>query len=397
VRILQLHSHHAAKGGATEVMDHERALLEAAGHTVEQYTVPAVRDAGLPAWRAGAKAVWNRDAARAVTLATRRVRPDVVHAHTPFPLMSPAVFRAAAAEGVPTLATLHSYRYSCIAGTCVRDGAICEDCVGSRLKLSGVRHRCYHDDLGASTALTVSLDLHRAIGTFHRSVTRYLTLTDFSRRLLVRDGFPPDRVVVKPNSVPDEGFRHVPSSPERRVVFAGRFIELKGVRTLLDAWASAAPVGVRLVLAGDGELRPLVEHRAAVDPSIEYVGWVEQAEVARLMGSAELVVVPSQWYEGAPLVILRSLGVGTPVLVSDLENLSTEVVQDSAGWTFATGDPASLAQQLTLLTSRPDRTLKARSRARRSYEERYAPSRDLERLEGLYAAVVDRTAGEARN
>ncbi len=127
--------------------------------------------------------------------------------HTPFPLMSPAVFRAARAAGVPAVTTLHSYRYSCVVGTCVRDGAICEDCVGSKTKLAGVRHACYHDSRPATAALTLSLGLHRAIGTFDHCVSRYLTLTEFSRQLLIRDGFPADKIVVKPNSVPDPGFR----------------------------------------------------------------------------------------------------------------------------------------------------------------------------------------------
>src|SRR5688500_15165326 len=103
MRILQLHSHHAAKGGAPGVMAHERELLTSAGHSVEQYTVPAAQDAGIPSWRAAAKAVWNREAAREVTDRIHRFRPDVVHVHTPFPLLSPAVFRAAHAEGVPAV------------------------------------------------------------------------------------------------------------------------------------------------------------------------------------------------------------------------------------------------------------------------------------------------------
>ena len=82
---------------------------------------------------------------------------------------------------MPAVTTLHSYRYSCIAGTCVRDGTICEDCVGTRLKLPGIRHACYHDSLAATAALTLGLGVHRAVGTFHHAVDRYLTLTDFAR------------------------------------------------------------------------------------------------------------------------------------------------------------------------------------------------------------------------
>jgi glycosyltransferase involved in cell wall biosynthesis len=272
-------------------------------------------------------------------------------------------------------------------GTCVRDNQICEDCVGSRLKLPGVRHACYHDSRSASAALTLGLGVHRALGTLHHSVSRYLTLTEFIRQLMIRDGYPANLIEVKPNSVPDPAFRPAATAQERRIVFAGRLVEIKGVRTLLDAWAQM-PRGMRLVIAGDGELRGLVEERAAADDSIEFLGWVGEEEVTELMASAEAVVVPSQWYEGAPLVISRSLGVGTPVLTSDLENLSANVLEDRVGWTFKMGDPRDLAARLRSLLDNPDEACSLRERARWSYESRYSPEVDIKRLEQVYSEVI---------
>jgi glycosyltransferase involved in cell wall biosynthesis len=390
MRILQLHNHHASLGGAMEVLAHEAELLFEAGHAVTQYTLPAAEEMGLSSLRSGAKAVWNRQAAAEVERRIDDFRPDVVHVHTPFPLMSPAVFRAAYGRGVPAVTTLHSYRYSCVAGTCHRDGDLCEDCVGKKLKLPGIRHRCYHDSLGASGALTFGLVVHRAAGTFHRCVARYLTLTDFSRRLLIRDGYPADRIVVKPNSVPDPGYTPEARADERRLVFAGRLIDIKGVRTLLDAWSSVPP-GMKLVVAGDGPLRSAVEERAGSDPSVECVGWVGESEVLELMAGAEAVIVPSEWYEGLPLVILRSLAVGTPVVVSDLDNVSEDVIADDVGWAFGVRDPASLARTLASLVADPELARSRRSAARKSYETRYSPSVDLRRLEDVYHSVSNPT------
>jgi glycosyltransferase involved in cell wall biosynthesis len=388
MRVLQLHNHHSGPGGgAMEVLAHEAELLEAAGHDVEQFTLPPAEELGLSAVRAGAKAVWNVEAAREVRKRITAFRPDVVHVHTPFPLMSPAVFRAAAAEDVPVVTTLHSFRYSCVAGTCWRDGDVCEDCVGKRLKLPGVRHHCYHDSVGASSALTLSLVAHRVLGTFHRSVSRYLTLTEFARDLLIRDGFPSDRIIVKPNSVPDTGFRAMPRTDERRLVFVGRLIEVKGVATLLEAWRHV-PSGMKLVIAGDGPLRPLVEQHAKADPSIKFLGWVGEAEVLELMAGAEAVLVPSEWYEGFPLVISRSLSVGTPVVVSDLENLSADVRADDVGWSFPVKDTAGLARTLTALVADRQTTLALRPRARASYERRFSPTVNLARLEDVYRSVT---------
>ena len=105
------------------------------------------------------------------------------------------------------------------------------------------------------------------------------------------------------------------------------------------------------------------------------------------MRDAEVVVVPSQWYEGLPLVVLRSLAVGTPLLVSDLENLCEDVIADGVGWSFRMGDADSLAEQLAAIARQPDRSTELRGRARRTYLERYTPEVDLGRLERIYHEI----------
>ncbi len=392
VRVLQLHNHHLGKGGAMEVLAYEAELLGAGGHTVEQYTLPAAEEMGLSAVRAGLKAVWNIEASREVSRRIEAFEPDVVHVHTPFPLMSPAVFRAAARAGVPAVTTVHSFRWSCISANCFRDNAICEDCVGTRLKLAGVRHRCYHDSVGASAALTAGLVLHRQIGTMDK-IARFITLTEFAKQLLVRDGLPAAQIVVKPNSVPDPGSAGQPVEDAPYVAFVGRFLDVKGIETLLDGWKvmqQAGPPGLRLKLAGDGDLRALVEERAAADPSIEYLGWCSEDEVGALMGGARCVVVPSEWYEaGVPMVTLRSLSVGTPVVTSDLENICADVLADDTGVTFQVGSAASLAQALATVLSDETTWHERRQRARGSYLRRYSPSSNLSRLVAIYDVVLD--------
>jgi glycosyltransferase involved in cell wall biosynthesis len=391
MRILQMHNHHASKGGAMEVLAHERNLLIGSGHDVDQVTVVAAEQSGLSSARLGAKAVWNREVAKELDDKISQFSPDVIHVHTPFPVMSPAVFRTAARRGVPALTTLHSFRYSCVAGTCWRDGHVCEDCVGKTLKLPGIRHRCYHNSIGGSAALTAGLILHTTLGTFHRDVARYLTLTEFSRRLLVRDGYPADRIVVKPNSVPDPGVGSTPAG-EPYIVFAGRLIEIKGIRTMLHAWEQVRG-GLRLRIAGDGELRHLVEQHAASDDSIDFLGWRSEEEVQDLMAGAVAVLLPSEWYEGLPLVILRSLAVGTPVIVSDLENFAADVVGDGTGWSFPVQNSDALASILQHVADDPTRAYGLRDAARNSYEARYSPTVDLARLEAVYEAVLAERQG----
>ncbi|MGB3685862.1 MAG: glycosyltransferase family 4 protein [Ornithinimicrobium sp.] len=389
-RVLQMHNHHATLGGAMEVLADEAALLTEAGHDVQQLTLPAAEDMGLNPLQAGTRAIWNLPLTKDLKRRIDSFAPDVVHVHTPFPLMSPAIFRTASTRGVPTVTTLHSYRYSCIAATCLRDGAICEDCVGKSVKWPGIRHRCYHDSLGASSALTAGLALHRRLGTFDRHVDRFITLTDFAKDLLIRDGIRAEQIVVKPNSVPDPG-EPDPGLPPRDdfVLYAGRLVPEKGIDTMLRAWSKVS--GEReLRIAGSGDLIDQVTAAAAIDSRIKPLGWLSMDETLDQMRRAALVLIPSEWYEGLPLVLLRAQSVGAPIVISDLENISRELLMDEAGVTFKVGDPKDLAQNLQGILDDPERGMRLGANARAAYLRRYTPTRNVAALEEIYGSLSTR-------
>jgi glycosyltransferase involved in cell wall biosynthesis len=385
MRILQAHSRHATRGGADHVIDRERELLVAAGHDVEQYfTAPA----SGPGVKQAAAAVWNVEAARDIRDRMRVWQPDVLHVHTPFPTLSPAVFWAAHAEGVATVGTVHSYRYSCIAATLRRDGHICEDCIASPLKLPGVRHRCYKDSVAASAVMTASLNLHRGIGTFTRRVGCFLTMTDFARHLLIRDGIPEQRVRVKPNCMDDPGEPVPFGEREPVVLFVGRLVQEKGITALLSAWR-AVTGDCRLVVIGDGPLRPEVEAAAAADATIEFRGWQTEDAVVRAQRTARLTVVPSEWYEaGPPLVMLQALACGTPLVTCDLENVAATAVASGAAVSFRTGDAASLAATLCRALADPAAGAVMGHAARGLYLRDHTPETTLEILESTYRSVT---------
>jgi glycosyltransferase involved in cell wall biosynthesis len=385
MRILQAHSRHATRGGADHVIDRERDLLVAAGHQVEQYFTAPASGAGV---KQAASAVWNVSAARDVRDKIRTWRPDVLHVHTPFPTLSPAVFWSAHAEGVATVGTVHSYRYSCIAATLRRDGHICEDCIASPLKLPGVRHRCYKDSAAASGVMTASLNLHRGIGTFSRRVGCFLTMTEFARDLLIRDGIPERRIRVKPNCMDDPGDPVPSEAREPVVLFVGRLVPEKGITALLTAWRAVSG-GWRLVVIGDGPSRQEVEAAAAADPTIDFRGWQTEDAVIAAQRTARLTVVPSEWYEaGPPLVMLQALACGTPLVTCDLENVAATAVASGAAVPFRTGDAVSLAETILGALAAPAAGAAMGRAARELYLRDHTPQRTLEILESTYRSVA---------
>ncbi len=370
-------------GGADDVMAHEAAMLRAAGHDVEQLRYDAVGEtAGV---RQAVDVIWNRAAGRQVAGVVNELHPDIVHVHSPYPLLSPVVFRAARRAGGATVTTLHNYRLACVVGTCLRDGRICEDCVGKRVKLPGVVHRCYHGSRAASASMALSLATHRFAGTFRHDVHRYLALTDFARELFVKDGYPQERIGVAPNSVADPGEPAPRTGPFGFVLFLGRFVPEKGIATLLAAWEH---LDVPLKIAGDGPSRAAVERASSQNPCIEYVGWLGADEQARLLRAADALVFPSEWFEGQPLALLQAMAHGVPVISSNLPNIEETAVAHGAGVSFRSGDPVALAAAVSALASEPEAARRLGASGRAAYLRRHTPAAALSCLLEHYAKAL---------
>ena len=164
--------------------------------------------------------------------------------------------------------TLHNFRFICPGALLLRDGNLCHDCVGKAVALPAIRHGCYRGSSAATAAIVASTSVHKAMGTYDRQVDRYIALSEFARDLFVEGGLPSERIAVKPNALPTDPAQGPGGD---YALFAGRLGDGKGIKVLLDAWASCERLP-RLLVAGDGPLSHLVEAAAAEDPRIELSG-----------------------------------------------------------------------------------------------------------------------------
>ena len=309
-------------------------------------------------------------------LATQR--PDVVHVHNVFPLLSPWIVREAHEAGVPVVQTVHNFRQDCVSGTYFRDGQVCTDCTGHRLATPALRHGCYRGSRLQTLPMIVGRSTHRSTW---RSVDRFLVLTAFHAAYLESLGIPADRIVVRPTSAPDPG---VVGAPGRDVLFVGRLDAEKGVELLLDAWSKREPDSRRLVVVGDGPLAGLVSERATADPSIEYRGLLCSAEVATEMKAAGAVALPSVWLEGLPRVAIEAMAHGRPVLAVDHGGLST-VIDSESGWLL----PADAGAWAAALGDLAELDVRRRGAgARRTYQARFNQAVTTGQLLATYEDVL---------
>jgi glycosyltransferase involved in cell wall biosynthesis len=395
VKVLLVHNYYrsSSPSGENVVFELERDLLVRHGHEVRSFVRHSDELQGR-GWtgvlRGAAATPWNPWMARVIRRVVEEFRPDVVHAHNTFPLISPAIFPAVGSRAARVL-TLHNYRLFCPAAIPVRGGRTCTDCLDQRSILPALRYGCYRGSRVATVPLAVNVALSRALSLWQRHVDAFIALTEFQRDLMVATGLPAERVFVKPNFYPGRP-EVVPWSRRRPcVVYVGRLSEEKGVRHLLDAWAAWGAEAPALRVVGDGPLRRALEDqaRALGLTQVAFLGQLEPKAAEAEIATAMLLVLPSICFEGFPLVLREAVAFGTPTAVSGIGPLPGLVEQGRAGVIFRPGDAASLLEQVREAWLQPG-ALETRSAvARRAYEEKYAEPENYLALTGVYQQAID--------
>jgi glycosyltransferase involved in cell wall biosynthesis len=273
---------------------------------------------------------------------------------------------------------LRNYRVLCLNATLLRNGKVCEDCLGRILPWPGIAHGCYREDRWASTVVATASGLNWLLRTRMHAVTLFFAPSEFARQKFIQGGLPAHRIVVKPNCVsPDPG----PGDGQGNyIVFVGRLSQEKGLNTLLEAWSQLRePLALKIV--GDGPMSQRVQEAARQDSRIQWLGRRTRDEVLEIVGQASCLVMPSVWYETFGRTIIESFAKGTPVIVSRLGAMA-ELVQDGhTGLQFEPGNAADMLAKLRLHLSAPT---KMRPAARKEYEKKYRGEQNYAALTAIY-------------
>jgi glycosyltransferase involved in cell wall biosynthesis len=392
MRILVVHNRYRsdAPSGENRVADQEGEALAALGHEVmrfggssdeiEQWSV--AKKASLPA-----RIVWNREAYRDLSAVLREHRPEVVHVHNTFPLLSDAVLHACRDVRVPVVATIHNYKLVCANGMFFRRGTVCHDCTHG-LPVRAVMHGCYRESHAATVPVALAKSLHKPA--WKSLVSAYVFVSQSARDLHRGLGLASDRVFVRYNLIP----RHNRPQTARTgtVVYAGRLSEAKGVRLLMAGWdryrSTSVEPGLRLVIVGGGPLQDEVAAWASARPSVEMTGTVSGDRCAEVISHARAVLLPSAWEETFGLVAVEAMALGVPPVAAGHGSFTELITPGVDGVLFSPGDPAALALAITDVEQNPEQYDVYGDQARKTYEHRFDPRRSMEELLEIYRFAI---------
>lgn len=403
MKILVVNKFFWEKGGSERVLFDLLRGYEDAGHEVVPFSMTSPRNRptpwsahfvpeieyetlrGVAALQAAASAIYSREAKRRIAALVDEIRPDVCHLHNFHHQLSPSIVDALREAGVPCVHTLHDYKVVCPSYVLFTEGRACERCRGGRFH-HAIVHRCVRGGVAPSTAAFLESTFHRWHGTLERGIRLFVAPSRFLATKIVEMGFRGSVRVVANGLDVDE--LPAAAAPGEGYLFAGRLSREKGVPTLLDAIGSTP--GARLSVAGEGPERTSLERQAeAVAPGrVEFLGALPRAQLLARMRAARAVVLPSVWYENAPMSALEALASGVPVVASAIGGLPEIVRDGETGLLFPAGSADGLAAHLRLLESDPALARRLGAGGRRLVEKDHRLADQVARMLQILSEVA---------
>lgn len=394
MKILAIHNYHrkGSASGDDQVYKSETALLEQHGNTVIRYTVSndefdSVGIIGKIKSTFGM--MWSFKNYNAVQELIKKEKPDIVHIHTFFPLLSPSILYAAKLCNVPVVATLHDTRFVCPCSTSLRGTQLCNEC-GDGHYLRMCKYGCFKNSRLQSLIVACIFKYHRIRKSFYKQIDKYICLNENQIKLLTDIGFDKNKITKKYNFVPDAeaNLKAVKAEglPDRYAVFYGRIGEEKGIRVLMKVWEQLPDIP--LVVMGGGPLEEEFKAWADGKDNIYILGYTQHDKCLSIVKGGEFVVFPSIWYEGCSMVEIETESLGKALVATDL-GFSVEAIENGVnGYKVKLGDTDEFVQTIKVLWGDSKKCRVMGRNARVDYEAKYLPEDNYKQLMAVYNSLI---------
>lgn len=323
-----------------------------------------------------AKVIYSFEAQKKLRHLLEHFTPDIAHLHCIYHHLSPSILPELAKNGVPIVLTAHDLKIACPAYKMLNRNGICESCKDGNF-LNVLKNRCIRESFSASAVITVESLVQQKLNSYKKYLSRVVVPSHFFMEKFIEWGWSRDRFVYIPNYI--DASKITPNfEPGNYFLYFGRLAQEKGVATLLQATKQA---GIKLKIAGTGpEESALHDLQAELLGDVEFLGFQSGNTLNALIDGARAIVLPSEWYENAPMSVLEAYARGKPVIGARIGGIPELVHEKSTGSLFESGNVTELAALLAQYDRMPNEHLSALGRAAREYvsttftAERYSMS-----------------------
>ncbi len=400
--LLSANNYYYRRGGAESVFFEHNELLGTAGWNVipfsmhHEHNLPSEwspyfideiefgRSYSLPQKvQLAQKISYSFEAKRKIRDLIERTKPDLLHAHNIYHHISPSILPRSKSLGLPVVLTLHDLKIACPAYKMLTHDGICERCKGGAI-WNVAAHRCVKDSYPLSLVVMLEAITQRLLGTY-QNVDRFVVPSRFYVDKLVSWGWSRDRFTYIPNFVDITAFEPAEVSSNAFLYF-GRLGHEKGLHTLVKA---AAKLKVPLHIAGTGpEEASLKQLSAELQANVTFLGYLTGKALHDAVRASRAVVLPSEWYENAPLSVMEAYALGRPLIGANIGGIPELIRPGETGAIFESGQVDSLAEALSSMAALPNTQLSSMGKAGRDWMgAEFSSEKYRERILALYGQL----------
>lgn len=401
--LLSINNYHYRRGGAEVVFLEQNRLFSEIGWQVVPFAMHHEKNLPTP-WQEwfvdeiefgeqytlaqkamnATKIIYSFEARCKIADLVKRVQPAVAHAHNVYHHISPAIFGRLKALHVPTVLTLHDLKIACPSYKMLTHDGVCERCKGGAI-WNVAKHRCVKGSLPLSAVIMLETAAHRLLGCYSRHVDRFVVPSRFYLEKLIEWGWSRERFSHVPNFV-DVDHLQPKGAPGQAFVFFGRLGPEKGLATFVQALALA---GAKGWIVGTGpeeaKLKALASETGA---DVEFLGYRTGDALFDAIRGARAMVLPSEWYENAPMSVMEAYALERPVIGAAIGGIPELIREGETGEVYPSGDVQALAERLSDFMRKPDEVIWAMGKAgRRWCETDFTAQRYRERLLDVYRDI----------
>ncbi|MCX6731049.1 MAG: glycosyltransferase [Candidatus Roizmanbacteria bacterium] len=326
MKILLIHNSYQYKGGEETYVESLKLLLEKRGHKVFFYNkksenIKSIKDKIFIAL----SLLWNTTTNNELTKIINEFQPDIAHINNVYPLIGPTVYYACKKNGVKIVQTIHNYRFMCPKGLLFRKGNICELCTHLKFPFWAILYGCYHQSYLASFFISLSYLLHKSIFKTFNNIDTYIFPSQFTKQFYQSHlNIPENKSLLLPYFVQSPVLKRIVKK-ERYCLYVGRLSEEKGIIDLLMRFKNTPNINLKVI--GTGPLSKKVAKYKKYK-NIEILGFIERKKIVPILQKAQVLIIPSKWYEVLPFAYIEARTQGLPILVPNNNNFQLLAKED---------------------------------------------------------------------
>ncbi len=296
------------------------------------------------------KIIYSLEAQKKLRQILQLTKPNVCHAHNIYHHISPSILSVLNDYNIPTFITLHDLKLACPAYTMLTHDGVCERCKNGRL-FNVVKHKCIKDSRALSSIIYIESVLHSSLNSYVKNTIKLIVPSKFYIEKFVEWGFARDHFIHIPNFV-DVQSQPASANVGNSFLYFGRLSPEKGLLTMLQA---AALAKASVWIAGQGPMASeLMKVAEQLSVKVQFFGYLSGEQLYDKIRQARAIILPSEWYENAPLTIMESYALAVPVIGAEIGGIPELIKEAETGFTFASGSAESLAEAMKKISDLSD-------------------------------------------